>query len=554
MPTKITPGKAEVLPAGDSQLPSGGNDFTLSKYVSVDELRVAAKRELANRQNAHRYLKDPFLFAKYVFADEENRDLLSTLHAEGLKFITKPRPRKMILWPRSHLKSTIFTMGEALRRCLIWPNIRIMISCQKLENAKTYLLGIKKVMSDPAFIELYGNLIPPSTEKSFKNNDVQLSIFHPKKSKAKEATFTCSGPDVEKTGQHYDLIIHDDIVGRETITNNQQIEKTYQYYKDCVWLLDPPKPNRVKPEIWVIGTRWHPLDLYGWIINGATDPRCRERRFVGHASRCMCKWEVSLRSVKEGDTYIWPEVFNEQHLNDLIVADGLDHYSVACQFYNNPSDPSACWFKPVDIEAAKCTPDVITELDNAGRLVWYVAVDPAESTSSQACLTAAVAVGIDQQTGEWYVDWADGRRVETPGFLDLAMEAYRRYSGRRCPLAQFGLETHTKKALAYDLKQRMLQTNTLFTITELKPNKVGDAQRTKEMRIKRLMPLFEFKRIHINKYLKDLLDEIYTLPSASHWDLTDALSYVMDMIPEGMGYGGAIRLPKRRIGWRAIGY
>lgn len=518
---------------------------------ALDEakLRAAAKVELARRQQAQVFLRDAFLFAKYVCAEKEQASLLSGIHRDGLKFINGPRKRKMILWPRGHLKSTLFTISEALRHALLFPNLRVMISCQKVENAKTYLLGIKKILRDKDFIALYGDLIPPTTAKEYKNNDFALSLYHPRKSKAKEPTFVCSGPDAEKTGQHYDLIIHDDIVGRETVTNTQQIEKTYQYYKDCVWLLDPPKPGNAKPEIWVIGTRWHPLDLYGWLISGATDPRCREIRFEHHVDDCMCKYDVSLRAVKENGVYLWPEVFNEDYLNELIIADGLDHYSVACQFYNNPTDPSACWFKGTDIEASKIDP---SEIKAKKDLNWYVAIDPAESTSSSACLSAAVAVGIDPTDGTWYVDWAEGRKVETPGFLDLAIDTYKRYAGN---ILKFGMETHTKRALFFALKQRMLQTGNVFPIEELKPNKVGDAARTKEMRIKRLAFLFEHKKIRINRFLKDLFDELYTLPSAIHWDLMDALAYIMDMVPAEMGMLGVNKpTPRRVVHWRNCGY
>lgn len=525
----------------------------LSK-LGIDEakVRIAAAAELERRRQAQIYLRDPFLFAKYVCAEPEQRDLLSGIHREGLLFAQRPSKRKMILWPRGHLKSTLFTISESIRASLIWPNIRIMISCQKVENAKTYLLGIKKILSDPAFIALYGNLIPPTTEKAYKNNDVQLSIFHPRKSKAKEPTFVCSGPDAEKTGQHYDRIVHDDIVGRETVSNNQQIEKTYQYYKDCAFLLDPPKPGMPPPQIWVIGTRWHPIDLYGWLISGGTDPRCRAERFAKHVPNCLCKWDVSTRSIIEDGKFIWPEVFNQQFLDDLIIADGLDQFSVACQYYNNPVDSSACWFKVADLEASKIDPSEIKKKDDEGELVWYVAIDPAESTSSAACLSAAVAVGVSEKDGTWYVDWAEGRKVETPGFLSLAMEAYQRYKHR---LAKYGLESHTKKALLFDLKQKMFLTGAHFPIEELKPNKVGDAARTKEMRIKRLMFLFEHRKIRVNRFLKDLFDELYTLPSSVHWDLTDALSYVMDMVPPAMGMAtGPVRLPKRTVRWSSCGY
>ncbi len=517
------------------------------------ELQKAAAIELKRRTDAARFLRDPWLFAKYVLADPEHRDLLEPeIHYKGLKFINGPKRRKMILWPRGHLKSTIFTMGESIRRVLLNPNLRIMISSQKVDNSKSYLVGIKKILRDPYFISLYGDLIPPTTEKAYRNNETGLSIFHPKKSKAKEPTFICSGPDAEKTGQHYDLIIHDDVVGRETVSNTQQLEKTYQYYRDSVFLLEPPKPGYPTPEIWIIGTRWHPLDLYGHLINGATDPRCRAVLFEHHVSNCLCVIDVSIRAVKENGKYIWPVVFSDEYLNEMIIADGLDHYSVACQFYNNPADQSTVWFKMKDIEDAKIDASEIATLDAAGRLRWYIAIDPAESTSSQACLSAAVAVGIDIETGIWYVDHADGRKVETPGFLEMSFEAYRRYAPSG--IAKFGLESHTKKALAYDLKQRMLETNTLFSIEELKPNKVGDAARTKEMRIKRLMVLFEYKRIRINRNLKDLFDELYFLPSAIHWDLTDALAYVMDLVPPETGYIPKPKRPVRHIQWKAIGY
>lgn len=522
--------------------------------LSEETLRKAAKAEIERRKRAAIYLRDPFLFAKYVCAEPGQRDLLGTLHKEGLRFLNRsPRRRKMILWPRGHLKSTLFTISESVRMALLFPNIRILISCQKVENAKTYLLGIKKILMDPTFKELYGDLLPPSTEKAYKNTDEKLSIYHPRKSKAKEPTFSCGGPDAEKTGQHFDRIIHDDVVGRETISNDQQREKTIQYYKDCIQLLDPPKPGMCPPEIIVIGTRWHPLDLYGWLLNGC-DPRCVANRFAGGHARedCTCRWDVTLRSVKEDGVYIWPQVFNDEYFKDLIIGDGLDTFTIACQYYNNPTDPSTCWFKPSDIEASKIDPQVISEKRKANDLVWYVAIDPAESVSASACLSAAVCVGVSKTDGTWYVDWAEGRKVETPGFLDLAMEAYRRYKGG---ISKYGLETHTKRALLFDLKQKMLQTGEFFPIEELKPNKVGDPTRTKEIRIKRLTFLFEQRKIKINRFLNELFDELYTLPSSVHWDIIDALSYIMDMVPPEMGMTGqAPRTPKRVIGWTNCGY
>lgn len=518
--------------------------------ISQEDFAKAATKELKRRATAQRYLDNPYLFLKYVCTADDMRIYLDdNLHGGGLQFVNSPKRRKMILWPRGHLKSTTFTMGEALRRAIKDPNIRILISSAKWDNAKSFLAGIKGILREPRFIELYGDLLPPPNDKFFKNNDAMLFLTT-KTRDFKQATFSTTGLDAEKTSQHYDLIIHDDLVARDNVSNATQMEKVIQYYKDCVSLLDP------KREMWVIGTRWHPLDLYGWLL-GATDPRCASNNFAPHHDDCQCRIDVSIRRLVEDGKYIFPSKFDDEVMRDLIEADQLDRYSVACQYYNNPADPSTCWFKSKDIEASLIDPeDIEFSHDEAGRkvkrpLIWYTAIDPAESTESRACLSAAVCVGVDQTDGTWYVDWAEGKRVETPGFLDLAMEAYRRYKP-----AKYGMELHTKRSLKYSLERRMLDDGMVFHIEELKPQKVGDAHRSKDERIKRLLPLFELKRIRINKKLTMLLDELYTIPASTTRDLTDALSYILDLVPAGVGarQQNQIRVPRRYVHFKAAGY
>jgi len=100
----------------------------------------------------------------------------------------------------------------------------------------------------------------------------------------------------------------------------------------------------------------------------------------------------------------------------------------------------------------------------------------------------------------------------------------------------------------------------MFEFKEMKPSDVrapgGNKHFTKELRIKRLLPLFSFRNIKINMDLKDLLDELYTLPASRTWDITDSLSYIMSLVPEGAGGidPSALKPPKRTIGWKRIGY
>lgn len=63
-----------------------------------------------------------------------------------------------------------------------------------------------------------------------------------------------------KTGNHYDIIINDDIVVRENVTTRDQIEKVVNFHRDCYALGDPGF------KLVDVGTRWAMNDIYGQII------------------------------------------------------------------------------------------------------------------------------------------------------------------------------------------------------------------------------------------------------------------------------------------------
>jgi hypothetical protein len=508
----------------------------IDRFVDQGEVREAAKKEIKRRQLASYYLTDPFRFHKYVLCQGAWRDNLAPLHEEGLNWLQEGKRKKLILWPRKHLKSTLFSQGEPLRRAIINPNIRVLISSAKWDNAKRFLGAIKGYLRSPEFIELYGDLLPGPNAKYHKNNDAELTLLSRTNRSLREPTFSTTGLDAVQTSQHYDLIIHDDLVERRNVGNVEQIEKVITYFKDSLDLLDPGR------ELWILGTRWHPLDLYGWIMELFCDPRCLEADF-NHVPKCRCDFDVTLKELREDNDYIFPAFFNDLEADELLRQKGQQEF--AAQYLNNPYDASSCWFRTSDIKAAAISAREIKEI--WGRLIWYIAVDPAESVERRSCLTAAVAVGVDQETGIWYVDTAEGIRVETPGFVDLCFRIYGKY-----PYPRFGMETNTRKSLAFSVKDQMARRGVFFNIEDLSPMKGWAGGNVKEQRIKRLQPLFQFGRIRIREDLKDLFDSLTTIPAARSWDIVDALSYILDMIPPGIG-GTQISLPKRVIGFKGTG-
>lgn len=497
------------------------SDFQEAYGINPEDIKRIAEAELERRRQAEFLLSEPFLFHRELLCPPDKQSYLRPFHEAGLRFVnTRHLPKKLILWPRGHLKSTIFTQGEVTRRVIANPNLRVLINSSTWEMSKSFLVAIKGYLADPRVTRLYGELLPTTKSgKQFRNNDTELTLLSRTDFTLKEPTITVAGLDKTKTSQHYDLIVHDDIVVRENVGSFEVMDRVCKVWQDSFDLLEPGG------EMWSIGTRWHPLDVYGRIISDYCDTRCVSNEFA-HVENCRCDFDVSIMQLRAPDgAFIFDSKFDDKIADQLLRLKGRMEF--AAQYNNNPADPGAVWFNHEFIKRAECDPKEIDDV--RAKLVWYMAIDPAESLEKRSSYTACVGVGVDHTTGIWYVDFAKQARVDTPAFLDLVFAARKQVKPHR-----FGMEFATRKSLEYTVKDQMAQRHDFFTIEELKPM-LGNTPHAKEVRIRRLLPLFEFKRIRINRLLQDLLNILYTIPAAQTWDLVDALSYIMDMVPTGLG-------------------
>ena len=479
-------------------------------------------------------MSQPFAFHREVLCVPERREELCKFHQEGLEFVQGGRKKKLILWPREHLKSTLFTQGEVTRRLLLNPNLRVLINSSKVDLARGFMGAIKGYFRSMVLVDLYGALLPGTKETGkFKNNLEELTLTSRTDFTLKEPNITCSGLDATKTSQHYDLIIHDDLVTRENVSNFQQMEKVWKVWQDSLDLLMKPHG-----EMWVIGTRWHPLDLYGRVIEDHVDPRCRKNGFAHVAFDCECSFDVTLRTLKNEDgSYIFPTHFDDRVAGELLRLKG--RYEFSAQYLNNPADPGNVWFPHNKLKECEISPEEINERRDS--LVWYMVIDPAESTDNRASYTAIACVGVDHETGIWYVDYAKQCRVDTSGFIKEVFRAYQLYNPH-----VVGMEKNTRKALEYVLKDEMAKRNRFFIIRDLNPQ-LGKIAGAKQVRIQSLGPLIEFQRIRFNRTLTDLLNILYTIPASTTWDLPDVLSYVQDLAPKGLGSKEVPKAPERAV-------
>lgn len=205
----------------------------------------ALKKALGNAYKQSLYATSQHLLGFKDVNMHTHRDVIAALESD-----TK---RKLLCIPRGCLKSTIACVAYPIWLLLNNPNLRILIDSELYTNSKTFLREIKGQLERPEFIELFG---------SFKRdpwNEGEITIKQRTKI-LKEASITCSGIGATKVGQHYDVMIMDDMNGAQNSQTPEACEKVIAHYRGNISILEPDGI------LVIIGTRWSELDLIGHVI------------------------------------------------------------------------------------------------------------------------------------------------------------------------------------------------------------------------------------------------------------------------------------------------
>lgn len=473
-------------------------------------------RKLEKEIKAKTYLDDLYLFNKHVLNLEEGPGKLpmTQAHIEMCEFIDEePEKYKLLLYPRGHMKSTITTVGHSLRRICKNPKVRILIANATYSNACTFLEQIKShLKGNKTLIDYYGDF----TKTASKWNENEIKIFGKDEEvnyDAKEPTVTATGIGSSSTSQHYDVIIMDDVVNRENVTNIEQIKKVYKFYKDCLDLLDPGG------ELIIIGTRWHDADLYGWIMEGDSEKQgeipkkilreINQHQFIYKGPN----FNIMKRKVVEGRDPIWPKKFTPSHIKKLREQKGP--YEFSSQYNNEPlpdEDQTFIkdWFRYYLDDDLK-----------RRNLFNFTMVDPAISQESGADYTVITTIAVDEYYN-WFIREVIRKRMLPNEIIDEMFRVNEIWK----PI-NMGLEIVAyQKMLAYAIREEMRRRKKYLPLIELKPH-----NKSKEARIKSLQPGYYNGKIFHKEHMENLEyleDELLRFPRGTHDDIIDTLAYFTD--------------------------
>ena len=398
---------------------------------------------------------------------------------------------RLLLLPRGFWKSTVFTVAGVNWLLTKYPDLRILISNANLSNAEKFLDEIKRNFKKDKYIELFGD----QEGNVWRGGEIRVKSC---KRSGKEMSITIGSPTTSLVSQHFDLIIGDDLVNRESVNTIEQIEKTKQYAKDLIPLGQGVKTIRI-----FIGTRWHFGDLYNWLIEDKHFPYILK----------------SIYADKEETISSFVEEFPIFAINKL--KEDLGSYDFACQYKNNPVDDEYATFKQKWIKRYR------EEELNKKQLLTFIAIDFALSKKEESDYDGVIVVSVDEYFN-WYVRYAKRMKTNITEKVELIFGLWDIYKIQN--IISIGVEIKAYEDMIRPLLLEKGEEKGIFP--RVIPLKDGGVR--KEDRIKgKLVGRLEFGKVYFKEDPKDdtnfLVDELLRFPKSKYDDLSDALAYIADI-------------------------
>lgn len=212
----------------------------------------------------------------------------------------------VIMAPRSHAKSTVFTVNYPLWRLGRDHNLRIVIVSASATISQSFLREIQVEMERNAMYKaVFGNLVPEIPEKWTQHE----FIVDRDRTDLKDPSVSATSIGGTVLSKRADIIICDDILSDQNTRTVEQREKVRQWFFEV--LLPVLEPGG---QLIVVGTAWNTEDLY--------------HQLMGDDSFQIRKRYDAIINEDTQET-MWPERWNWSELMRLKKAMGSIPFSKA---------------------------------------------------------------------------------------------------------------------------------------------------------------------------------------------------------------------------------
>jgi len=430
---------------------------------------------------------------------------------------TTPPPGRLLKFPRGHYKSTL-VIGWVLQRIYRNPNITLLYATNVRELSQGFIRELRSYFEDEQLQEtvwnsrphIQGPLIPvldaasrrtQHTEAQDKKvvwsiNQLQMN----RSAKRKEPTVTSTSVMSTSTGNHYDIIICDDIVDKTNSQTEAKIKGVKRWAADIASVVTrTPKFHDVGVlpdgtaftevtvgERIVTGTHYHPNDYYVFL---------QQNRL--NLKYALLDRNIYANNVDSTEGYMWkgftaemeeelraelaeePGVFEAQYLNFVnnpalqILSTSLVQYVPETALLEGLSSEGVVFTNPFTGSPESVRPLLV--------------VDPAISLRAQADYTAIVVGGFTSAGNLIALEFSVGHYAPEKTIQEVARLAVKwKIRTGYCETVAFQVLLHQK------IVQYLVQEKIKCGILPYTPNKLGSKLKRIEVQ---LSPLFSSGRI-----------------------------------------------------------
>ena len=187
-------------------------------------------------------------------------DITKYTHGKVIEALEANTTRKLIVMPRGSLKSSIGVVAYSIWLLIRDSNTRILIDSERYENSKNFIREIKGILMRPEVTRVFGGF---ASRAGWGEGEI---IISQRTKNVKEASVTASGIGANKVGQHYDVVIMDDLNSNANSTNSEQRAKVIRHYQLNTSILEP---NGIMV---IVGTRYAVDDVIGHVLTNEIAP------------------------------------------------------------------------------------------------------------------------------------------------------------------------------------------------------------------------------------------------------------------------------------------
>lgn len=458
--------------------------------------------------------------------------VLGSIHCEICRWWTRQdaKTHQVLLLPRDHGKSAMVAYRVA------WeitknPAVRVLYISATATLAKKQLKFIKDILTSDIYRYYWPEMVNPNKFDRELWNANEFSVDHPDRAKenVRDPTVFTAGLDTTITGLHFDVSVFDDVVVPDNAYTELGRDTVAAQYSQLASI------EGTDARQWVVGTRYHPKDLYQNMMEMTVDIYNEAGELIS-AEALYEKFERQVETVGDGTgEYLWPRQQRKDGkwfgFNQAILArkraQYLDKTQFRAQYYN---DPNAIDDAPISPDRFQYyEPEHIKMRDGHWhykdrRLNVFAAVDFAYTLTKKSDYTCIVVVGVDFEYNYYVLEIDRFKTDKISEYFEHILRTHEKWQYRKIRAEV----TAAQSVIVKDLKDSYIRPYGLaLSVDDFRPTA---AMGRKEERVYAvLQPRYENLQIwHYRAGNCQILEEELMSRNPPHDDVKDTLASVIE--------------------------